>query len=83
MENKLIPNGPAKDLIKPVAMQGGRSREDSYKTLRELPLFGEITHAVDFKHPSIADLLAMPKDKPIQVIGLKWKKNGNCYICGV
>ena len=56
----------------------GRSREDSFKTLRDLPLFGFTKHPVDFRHPSVADLQAMPKDKPIQAVGFKWKKNGNC-----
>lgn len=57
MQNKLIPNSVVKEVAKPIAVQGGgRTREDSYKTLRELPLFGEISHAVDFKHPSIEDL---------------------------
>ena len=51
----------------------GRSREDSFKTLRDLPLFGYTADPVDFRHPSVADLQAMPKDKPIQAVGLKWK----------
>jgi hypothetical protein len=53
----------------------GRSREDSFKTLRELPLFGRVgpEFPVDFRHPSIADLQAMPKDKPIQAVGFKWR----------
>ena len=55
----------------------GRSREDSFKTLRELPLFGNKRHLVDFRHPSIADLKAMPKEKPIQAVGFKWKKDGD------
>ena len=59
-----------------------RLREDSFKTLRELPLFGLTTSPVDFRHPSIADLQAMPKDKPIQAVGFKWKENGN-YISGI
>ena len=33
-----------------------RLREDSFKTLRELPLFGKTDEAVDFRHPSVADL---------------------------
>ena len=53
----------------------GRSREESFKTLRELPLFGLTDKVVDFRHPSVADLQAMPKDKPIKAVGFKWKKN--------
>ena len=55
----------------------GRSREDSLKTLRELPLFGHADKAVDFRHPSIADLRAMPKDKLIQANGFRWKNEGS------
>ena len=51
----------------------GRSREDSFKTLRDLPLFGQTGFPVDFRHPSVANLQAMPKDKPIQAVGFKWK----------
>ena len=55
----------------------GRSREESFKTLRELPLFGYNKEPVDFRHPKIEDLQAMPKDKPIQAVGFKWKENKN------
>ena len=55
----------------------GRSREDSFKTLADLPLFGYVMDRVDFRYPSIADLQAMPKDKPIQAVGFKFKKNSN------
>ena len=63
----------------------GRSREESFKTLRELPLFGFVrpNYEVDFRHPSIADLQAMPKDKPIQAVGFKWKKRVGGYIGGI
>ena len=51
-------------------------REENFKTLRELPLFGYAAGGpVDFRHPSIADLQAMPKDKLIKAVGFKWKKN--------
>ena len=60
----------------------GRSREDSFKTLRDLPLFGRTEKPVDFRHPSVADLQAMPKDKPIQAVGFKWKNSGE-YICAI
>ena len=56
----------------------GRSREESFKTLRELPLFGYNKEPVDFRHPKIEDLQAMPKDKPIQAIALKWKLYKYC-----
>ena len=55
----------------------GKSREESFKTLRDLPLFGVTDEPVDFRHPKVADLQAMPKDKPIQAVGFKWKKNGS------
>jgi hypothetical protein len=59
-----------------------RYREESFTTLRELPLFGKADKPVDFRHPSIADLQAMPKDKPIQAVGFNWKKRGN-YFGGI
>ena len=55
----------------------GRSREDSLKTLRDLPLFGNTKHPIDFRFPSIADLQAMPKDKIIQAVGFRWKDRGS------
>ena len=62
----------------------GRSREESFKTLREFPLFGYEgpNFPVDFRHPSVADLSAMPKDKNIQAVGFKWKNRGS-YIGGI
>ena len=57
----------------------GRSREDSLKTLRDLPLFGYPSTLINFRYPSIWDLQAMPSDKPIQAVGFKWKKSGD-YI---
>jgi hypothetical protein len=50
----------AKSVLAPAFV--GRSREDSFKTLRELPLFGHANYPVDFRHPSLADLQEMPKD---------------------
>ncbi len=47
--------------------------EDSLKTLRDLPLFGKTEYPVDFRHPSIEDLRSMPKNKPIQAVGFKWR----------
>ena len=52
------------------------------KTLRDLPLFGVTIYPVDFRHPSVADLQAMPKDKPIHAVGFKWK-NMERYICAI
>ena len=60
----------------------GRSREESFKTLRDLPLFGFTEKPVDFRHPSVEDLQAMPKNKPIQAVGLKWKIKDS-YICAI
>ena len=45
------------------------------KTLRKLPPFGWHTTITDFEWPLEEDLLAMPKNEPIKVINLNWKKN--------
>jgi hypothetical protein len=36
--------------------------------MRDLPLFGLTNNPVNFRHPTDADLRAMPKDKPIEAI---------------
>ena len=41
------------------------SREESFKTLRELPVFGDIKAVIDFRYPTNENLMSMPKDKPI------------------
>lgn len=52
------------------------SIEDNFKTMRDLPLFGYNVYPkpINFRFPTDADLRAMPKDKPIEAIELKWKK---------
>ena len=54
--------------------------ELSLATIRYLPDFGVDYSEIVFGYPTIADLAAMPKDKPIQVVGFKFLKgydNGN------
>ena len=61
----------------------GEGKEDILKqrrakaltSLRKLPFFGysnNATIAYDFEFPTRDDILAMPADKPIQVVALKW-----------
>jgi hypothetical protein len=45
--------------------------------MRDLPLFGLNHNPVNFRYPTDADLLAMPKDKPIEAIKLNWKPSSN------
>ena len=40
------------------------SVEESINTMRRLPVFGIQDKPIDFEYPLVADLLAMPKDKP-------------------
>ncbi len=49
--------------------------EENIKTMRDLPIFGINTGAVDFRFPTEADLRAMPKNKPIEAIKLNWKSS--------
>ena len=61
----------------------GFSTEDSIKTMRDLPLFGLIQNAVNFRYPTDADLRAMPKDKPIEAVKLNWKpSSSNASLIG-
>ena len=44
--------------------------------MRDFPEFGWTNwkaYAVNFRFPTDADLRAMPKDKPIQAVKLRWK----------
>ncbi len=41
--------------------------------MRDLPRFGLTANPINFRYPTDADLLAMPKDKPIEAIKLNWK----------
>jgi len=52
------------------------------KTLRDLPLFGVNSKPEDFRWPTAKDLLAMPADKRIHAIILRWKARGS-YIAGI
>ena len=45
-------------------------REESFKTLRDLPVFGNKNAAIDFRYPAIENLKSMPKEKPIQAVEL-------------
>ena len=45
-------------------------REESFKTLRDLPVFGNKNAAIDFRYPTIENLKSMPKEKPIQAVEL-------------
>lgn len=47
--------------------------EESLKTMRDLPVFGDENAAIDFRHPKPEDLRSMPKEKQIQAIELKWQ----------
>lgn len=40
-----------------------------------MPLFGAIGCDKDFKWPSTFELLEMPRDKPIEIAKLRWKKS--------
>jgi len=40
-------------------------REAHFKTLRDLPVFGNQGAAIDFRYPTIENLKSMPKIKPI------------------
>ena len=45
------------------------------KTMRKLPIFGKhFQDKVDFEWPLAKDLLAMPKDKPITLSAMSFKK---------
>jgi hypothetical protein len=61
---------------------GYLEREAAIDTLRNLPLFGYTESSEDFRWPTAKDLLAMPADKPIHAVGLKWKARSS-YICGL
>ena len=47
--------------------------EEAIKTIRKLPLFGYNGYQPDFEWPKDQDLLAMPDDNPIKVVGFNWK----------
>jgi hypothetical protein len=49
--------------------------EDAVKTLRKLPLFGYVSHAVDYEYPTAEDLLKMPADKPISITLFRFKES--------
>ena len=54
---------------------GSSSLEDASETLRKLPRFGYIKGSdPKFEWPTTEDLLKMPKDKPIRVVGFGFKK---------
>ncbi len=59
-----------------------REEEAAVDTLRDLPLFGLSDRPVDFRWPTAKDLRAMPADKPIHAVSLKWKKRDD-FICGL
>jgi len=59
-------------------LDNGLILEESLKTIRDLPVFGDVNAVIDFRYPTTEDLKSMPKEKPIQANEIKWKENVNC-----
>ena len=51
------------------------SYAEAAKTLRKLPVFGSSVEKPQFEWPTEKDLIAMPLDKPIKIVGFNWKRS--------